>query len=162
MAFSKSFTVEKKPTWSLLIYGKCKLEKPLRAISKTPACYKEEDICYSETWQLKFYILVNRPGKRSSSSAVCDQMETLCCFESDQTQWALAIRAHQWAPVAGLSGGAGPCFQIPGKAVDWGQFVEVWESPRLAPSLACLVSGDHRCYLPLTKWVTRSHKPSLL
>lgn len=68
---------------------------------------------------------------------ICDQTESLYCFESDQTLWSSAIRCHQWAPVAGLSGGAGPCFQIPGKAVDWGQFIKVWESPCLAPFLAC-------------------------
>lgn len=65
---------------------------------------------------------------------------TLYCFESDQTPWTLALRSHQWAPVAGLSGGGGPCFQIPGKAVDWGQFIRVWESPCLAPLLACSMS----------------------
>lgn len=65
---------------------------------------------------------------------------TLYCFESDQTPWTLALRSHQWAPVAGLSGGGGPCFQIPGKAVDWGQFIGVWESPCPAPFLACSMS----------------------
>lgn len=51
-------------------------------------------------------------------TVICDQTESLSWFESDQTLWTSAISSHQWAPAAGLSGGAGPCFQIPGKAVD--------------------------------------------
>lgn len=107
------------------------ISRPLRAISENPVWNKEEDIsCSGLFWKMEAKTLQHLhrgenpalDGGLSPMSLdltfICDQTESFSWFESDQTLWTLAISSHQWAPAAGLSGGAGPCSQIPGKAVD--------------------------------------------
>lgn len=67
-------------------------------------------------------------------------METLHCFELDQTPW-FRLQA--------LSGGGGPSFQIPGKGVDSIKANSgVWESPCLALLLAAICLGGAHQGLP--------------
>lgn len=128
---------------------KWSLQKPLKTITRNPAWCTEEDIFWfpleidgnvSFWWIFLVTCLLPKMAVPLWCFRIFPSFVTLYCFESDQTPWTLALRSHQWAPVAGLSGGGGPCFQIPGKAVDWGQFIGVWESPCLAPFLACSMS----------------------
>lgn len=105
------------------------ISRALRAISKNPAWIRK-NTSSGLFWKMEANTLqCLHPGERPALdgglspmsldlTVVCDQTESLSWFESDQTLWTSAISPHQWAPPAGLSGGAGPRFQIPGEAVD--------------------------------------------